>query len=142
MKSGLRKLAKQHHPNPINKRLLIATDCLSLVLALDKGPINQKDPTLVHIWSSIYKRFDRGIARIAIQWVPAHCGIRRNKFADARAKILLTNRKASDMRKVTVLHVFNDCIDLQIQLLREEYHAATTKAFTANTLCTDRVAAH
>ena len=220
MKSGLRKLAKQLRPNPMNKRLLIATDCLSLVLALEKGPINQKNPTLAHIWSSIYKLFDRGIARIAIQWVPAHCGIRRNEFADARTKTLLTSCKASDMRKVpmlystavsyykaqnrmyhhnrliavqtdrsqitsdranlraennltraqqstlaqlrtgtcpsmgwfvgycrngydsnhkndicrwcgevpeTVLHVFNDCTDLQIQLLREEYHAATNK---------------
>ena len=41
----------------------------------------------------------------------------------------------------TVLQVFNDCTDLQIQLLREEYHAATAKTFTANTLCTDRMAA-
>ena len=41
----------------------------------------------------------------------------------------------------TVLHVFNDCNDLQIQLLREEYHAATNKTFTANTLFTDRMTA-
>ena len=40
----------------------------------------------------------------------------------------------------TVLHVFNDCTDLQIQLLREEYHAATNKTFTASTLCTDQLA--
>ena len=74
------------------------------MLALEKGPINQEDPTLAHIWSSIYKLFDRGIARIAIQWVPEHCGIRRNEFADARAKTLLTNCKASDMRKVPMLY--------------------------------------
>ena len=41
----------------------------------------------------------------------------------------------------TVLHVFNDCTDLQIQLFREEYHAATNKTFTASTLCTDQLAA-
>ena len=41
----------------------------------------------------------------------------------------------------TVLHVFKDCTDLQIQLLREDYHAATNKNFSASTLCTDQVAA-
>ena len=41
----------------------------------------------------------------------------------------------------TVLHVFNDCTDLQIQLLRDEYREATTKPFTATTLCTDLMAA-
>ena len=35
--------------------------------------------------------YDRGIARIAIQWVPTHCGITKNEFADARAKTLLSN---------------------------------------------------
>ena len=41
----------------------------------------------------------------------------------------------------TVLHVFNDCTDLQIQLLRDDSHAATNKTFSANTLGTDQVAA-
>ena len=41
----------------------------------------------------------------------------------------------------TVLHVFKDCTDLQIQLLREDYHAATNKIFSASTLCTDQLAA-
>ena len=228
MKTGLRKLAKQLHPAPLYKRLLIATDCLSLVLALEKGPVNQKDPLLAHIWSSLYKLFGRGIARIAIQWVPAHCGITRNEFADAsqdaiielqglrhaqsgmlysttvsyykapnrlhnhnpltaeqtdRSKITsnranlriedkFTRAQQSTLAQLrtgtcnsmgwyvgycrngldsnhkndicrwcgvdpeTVLHVFNDCTDLQIQLLREEYRKATTKPFTATTLCT------
>ena len=35
----------------------------------------------------------------------------------------------------TVLHVFNDCDDIQIQLLRGEYKAANNRTFTANTLC-------
>ena len=201
---------------------------------LEQGPINQKDPVLAHIWNLIYKLIDRGIARIAVQWIPAHCNIRRNEFVDARAKTLLTNCKASDMRKVpmlystavahyraqnrifhhnrliaektdrskittdranlrtensctraqqttlaqlrtgtcpsmgwyvgycrngfdsnhkqdacrwcgtapeSVLHVFNDCTDLQIQLLRGEYKATTNRTLTANTLCTDQQAA-
>ena len=103
MKTGLRKLAKQLCPAPLHRRLLIATGCLSLVLALEKGPVNQKDPLLAHIWSSLYKLFDRGIARIPIQWVPTHCGITRNEFADARAKTLLSNCRDSDMRKVGML---------------------------------------
>ena len=41
----------------------------------------------------------------------------------------------------TVLHVFSDCTDLQIQLLRDEYHTATTNTFTANTLRIYRMAA-
>ena len=39
----------------------------------------------------------------------------------------------------TVLHVFNYFIDLQIQLLREEYREAATKPAAA--LCTDCMAA-
>ena len=42
----------------------------------------------------------------------------------------------------TVLHVFNDCTNLQIQLqIQEKYHAATNKTLTASTLCTDQLAA-
>ena len=234
VEAGLSKLAKQLRPNPRGIRLLIATDCLSLVLALERGPINLKDPVLAHIWKLIYKLFDRDIARIAFQWIPAHCNIMRNEFADARAKSLLANHRESDMRKVpmlystavahykaqnrahhhnrliaeqtdrsrittdkanlraennltraqqttlaqlrtgtctsmgwyvgycrsgydsnhkqdpcrwcgaapeTVLHVFNDCTDLQIQLLRGEYKASTNRTLNANTLCTDQQAA-
>ena len=224
LKAGLLKLTKQLRPAPTDKKLIIATDCLSLVLALEKGPIRQKDPTLVQIWRSLYKLFDRGIARFAIQWVPSHYGIQRNEFADARAKTLLSNCSAVrrvpmlystavsyykdqnrqyyhdqltaeeteryevttakvDLRvedKLTrtqqstlaqlrsgtctfmgwyvgycrsgydpnhkndlcrwcgeapesVLHVFNDCVDLQILQLRDEYHAATNKIFSAST---------
>ncbi len=193
-----------------------------------------KDPIISHIWRSLYKLFDRGIARIAIQWVPSHCGIQRNEFADARAKTLLLNAKPTQMRSVpmlystavsyykeqnrqqyhdlltavetdrlvitnskanlrtedkltrtqqstlaqlrsgtctsmgwyvgycrsgydpdhkndlcrwcgvapeSVLHVFNDCDDLQLSLLRAEYHTATNKTFSASTLCTDQLAA-
>ena len=96
LKAGLLKVTKQLRPAPTGKRLIIATDCLSLVLALEKGHIKQKDPTLTHIWSSLYKLFDRGIARIAIQWVPSHCGILRNEFADARAKTLLSNCRSAN----------------------------------------------
>ena len=46
LKAGLLKLTKQLRPAPTDKCLIIATDCLSLVLALEKGPIKQKDPTL------------------------------------------------------------------------------------------------
>ena len=234
LKAGLFKLAKQLLPAPRNKSLIIATDCRSLVLALEKGPIKLKDPIIAHIWRSLYKLFDRGIARIAIQWVPPHCGILRNEFADARAKTLLLNGKPILMRKVpmlystavsfykeqnrqhyhdlltaegtdrlaitntkanlrtedkltrtqqstlaqlrsgtctsmgwyvgycrsgydpdhkndlcrwcgvvpeSVLHVFNDCEDLQISLLRADYHTATNKTFSANTLCSDQLAA-
>ena len=35
----------------------------------------------------------------------------------------------------------NDCEDLQISLLRAEYHTATNKTFSANTLCSDQLAA-
>ena len=49
LKAGLFKLTKQLLPAPINKSLIIATDCRSLVLALEKGPIKLKDPTLAHI---------------------------------------------------------------------------------------------
>ena len=77
MKTGICKLAKQLCPAPLHKRLLIATDCLSL----EKGPVNQKDPLLAQIWSSLYKFIDSGIARIAIEWVPAYSGITRNEFA-------------------------------------------------------------
>ena len=104
LKAGLLKLTKQLRPAPTDKRLIIATDCLSLVLALEKGRIKQKDPTLAHIWSSLYILFDRGIARIAIQWVPSHCGIQRNEFADARAKTLLSNCSALNMRRVPMLY--------------------------------------
>ena len=52
MKTGLRKLAKQLRPAPLHKRLLIATDCLSLVLALEKGPVNQKDPLTSEVRST------------------------------------------------------------------------------------------
>ena len=234
LKAGLLKLTKQLRPAPTDKRLIIATDCLSLVLALEKGPIKQKDPTLAQIWRSLYKLFDRGIARIAIQWIPSHCGIQRNEFADARAKTLLSNCSAFSMRRVpmlysaavsyykdknrqyyqnqliaeeterseittakanlrvgdkltrtqqstlaqlrsgtctsmgwyvgycrsgydpnhkndvcrwcgvapeSVLHVFNDCDDLQLSQLRAEYRAATNKTFSASTLCTDQLAA-
>jgi ribonuclease HI len=234
LKAGLLKLTKQLLPAPLNRSLIIATDCRSLVLALEKGPIKLKDPTIAHIWRSLYKLFDRGIARIAIQWVPSHCGIPRNEFADARAKTLLLNGNPILMRKVpmlystavsyykeqnrqyyhglltaeetdrlvitntkanlrtedkltrtqqstlaqlrsgtctsmgwyvgycrsgydpdhkndlcrwcgvapeSVLHVFNDCEDLQISLLRAEYHTATNKTFSANTLCSDQLAA-
>jgi hypothetical protein len=41
----------------------------------------------------------------------------------------------------TVLHVFNDCTDLQIQLLRGEYKASTNRTLNANILCTDQQAA-
>jgi ribonuclease HI len=234
LKAGLHKLTKQLLPAPFNKSLIIATDCRSLVLALEKGPIKLKDPTISHIWRSLYKLFDRGIVRIAIQWVPSHCGIQRNEFADARAKTLLLNAKPTEMRRVpmlystavsyykarnrqhyhdlltaeetdrlmitnskanlraedkltrtqqstlaqlrsgtctsmgwyvgycrsgydpdhkndlcrwcgvapeSVLHVFNDCEDLQISLLRAEYHTTTNKTFSANTLCSDQLAA-
>ena len=93
MKTGLRKLAKQQNPALTNKRLLITTDSLSLVLALEKGPINQKDPQLAHTWKSLNKLFRRGISRIASYWVPAHCGITRYEFADVRTKTLLENSK-------------------------------------------------
>ena len=104
LKAGLIKLTKQLRPAPRNKSLIIATDCRSLVLALEKGPIKLNDPTLAYIWRSLYKLFDRGIARIAIQWVPSHCGIQRNEFADARAKTLLLNCSALQMRRVPMLY--------------------------------------
>ena len=104
LKAGLLKLTKQLRPALTDKKLIIATDCRSLVLALEKGPIKQKDPTLARIWRSLYKLFDRGIARIAIQWVPSHCGIQRNEFADARAKLLLSNCTALRMRRVPMLY--------------------------------------
>ena len=227
MKAGLSKLATQLRPNPENKRLLIATDCLNLVLALEQGPINLKDPVLAHIWKLIYKLFDRGIARIAIQWIPAHCTsgetnsptpvprhysltvgpqtcakyqshyraqnrifhhnsliaeqTDRSKIttdrANLRAENSLTRAQQTTLAQLrtgtcpsmnwfvgycrngydsnhkqdtcrwcgavpeTVLHVFNDCDDIQIQLLRGEYKAATNRTFTAKTLCTDQQAA-
>ena len=41
----------------------------------------------------------------------------------------------------SVFHVFNVCDDLEIQLLREEYRAASNKNFSASTLFTDQLAA-
>ena len=41
----------------------------------------------------------------------------------------------------TVLHMFKDCTDLQIQYFREEYHAVTNNTLTASTLCIDQLAA-
>ena len=41
----------------------------------------------------------------------------------------------------SVLHVFNDCEDLQISLLRAEFHTATNETFSASTLFSDQLAA-
>lgn len=124
MKTGLLKFTKQLRPAPTGKRLLIATDCLSLVLAVEKGPIKQKAPTLAHIWSSIYRLFDRGMARIAIKWVPSHCGIRRNEFADARVKFLLSKCSALKMRRIPML--YSTAVSYYKDHNRQHYHSLLT----------------
>ena len=124
LKAGLFKLTKQLLPAPINKSLISATDCRSLVLALEKGPIKLKDPTLAHIWRSLYKLFDRGIARIAIKWVPSHCDIQRNELADARAKTLLLNCKATQMRRFPML--YSTAVSFYKGQNRQHYHDQLT----------------
>ena len=102
MSAGLRKLAKQLRPAPLNKLFLIATDCLSLVFALEKGPIN---PILAHIWSLLYKLFYRGIARIAIQWVPEHCGITINEFRCYFYFYLISGKNTNTNTPIIILKI-------------------------------------
>ena len=63
--------------------VLLCTDSLSQVEALSQGPLLQ---TTVHngaIWVSLLQLLDmKGVTKIVFQWVPAHCGLRRNEAVD------------------------------------------------------------
>jgi len=70
-----------------NRRLVVYTDCQSLVQALEQGPLSQKNIRVAKIWKMIHQLINGGhVARIVFQWVPSHCGVIRNEKVDQNAK--------------------------------------------------------
>ena len=67
----------------------------------------------------------------------ALCGIQRNEFADARAKTLLSNCKASDMRKVLML--YSTAVSYYKEQNRQHYHNhLTTEQTERSAITTDK----
>ena len=57
-----------------NRRLVVYTDCQSLVQALEKDSLSQKNIRVAKIWKMIHQLINGGnFARIVFQWVPSHC---------------------------------------------------------------------
>ena len=70
-----------------NRRLVVYTDCQSLVQALEQGPLSQKNIRVARIWKLIYQLVNGGyVTRIVFQWVPSHFGVIRNEKVDQNAK--------------------------------------------------------
>ena len=64
----------------------------------------------------------------------ALCGIQRNEFADARAKTLLSNCRASDMRKVPML--YSTAVVYYKEQNRQYYHNQFTTEQTERSAIT------
>ena len=63
--------------------LLICTDSHSQVDALAQGPLDQKSVQNGQMWVAFLQLLDSvGMTKIVVQWVPAHCGLRRNEAVD------------------------------------------------------------
>ena len=66
------------------KSILLCTDSHSQVDALSKGPLLQTNAQNGAMWVALLELLDVvGVAKIVVQWVPAHCGLRRNEKVDA-----------------------------------------------------------
>jgi len=99
---GLAKIAKMRRPG-VNKQVIVVyTDSLALVTALQSGPIRQRDVQIAAIWRSVYTIYHNGAKRISFQWIPSHCGVPRNVRVDAAAGQALTQYGSMTQRKVPV----------------------------------------
>ncbi|ORC82250.1 Tbingi protein, partial [Trypanosoma theileri] len=66
-------------------RVSIFTDSLSLLTALETGPLTVKDPILRLLWNLILQ-VQRRKARIRLQFIFGHCGVEKNEKCDTEAK--------------------------------------------------------
>ncbi|ORC91294.1 Tbingi protein [Trypanosoma theileri] len=83
---GLRRLLKiipANNPTPC--RVSIFTDSLSLLTALETGPLTVTGPILRLLWNLILQ-VQRRKARIQLQFIFGHCGVVKNEKSDTEAK--------------------------------------------------------
>ncbi|ORC91263.1 Tbingi protein [Trypanosoma theileri] len=66
-------------------RVSIFTDSLSLLAALETGPLTVKDPLLRLLWNLILQ-VQRRKARIRLQFIFGHCVVVKNEKSDTEAK--------------------------------------------------------
>ncbi|KEG05642.1 Tbingi protein, partial [Trypanosoma grayi] len=66
-------------------RVSVFTDSLSLLMALQKGPLTVTDPILRILWNLLLDMQHRK-ARIRLQFIFGHCGVKKNEARDKKAK--------------------------------------------------------
>ncbi|ORC83550.1 Tbingi protein [Trypanosoma theileri] len=94
---GLRRLLKiipANNQTPC--RVSIFTDSLSLLTALETGPLTVKDPILRLLWNLILQ-VQRRKARIRLQFIFGHCGVVKNEQCDTEAKKAAELPQRTDM---------------------------------------------
>jgi ribonuclease HI/ssDNA-binding Zn-finger/Zn-ribbon topoisomerase 1 len=99
------------------RRVLIATDSLSLVQALGAGPLADNDANLQTLWNQLYKLAARG-TQVAFQFVFSHCGVPINEAADKAAD------EGNKLDQSTVPMWLPDFMSAAKELLLEEWHAS------------------
>ncbi|RHW73180.1 reverse transcriptase [Trypanosoma brucei equiperdum] len=127
LKIGLQRLLKwlpAYRSTP--SRLSIFSDSLSMLTALQTGPLAVTDPILRRLWRLLLQ-VQRRKVRIRLQFVFGHCGVKRNEVCDDMAK------KAADLPQLRDTWII-DIIAYAKRVLRsEEVHENTHRfGITAN----------
>lgn len=83
--------------------ILICSDSKSVITALERGPLSQRERLLSKVWGLLTQLLEeRGVRRIVFQFVYAHCGVVRNEAADLLVEEALKKYRTVDQRNAAI----------------------------------------